>query len=577
MTGGKFVSNSQLQSKVNRLKSQLHGIERENNRLQAEIHSTINSINQAERNLSEYNQYIRSSLDNAVGVIDNSINRALSAYELQGQVDQLYTRYKCVELANKKIRALNNKKYYDFNNYRTVRKIVQGMMDNLDLNMINDAVIYKSIERQHLLTPDYWLTCVLISIMAWKSDDRILADKAIERAFKLDSKNSSIFYMIFNLRVERNQAAIKWFLEYQKCELKGSDEHTFLMLFSLISKTLSDNVDDETSRMISDFIHKLLVESAQKEGYSEEDMIGILCHHMDKLQKTGVYELPLMAKYCNEYIDITKMLNLAQNNYNILEFILKVVNVSIAERNTYLKEYLNELLAKPNDAEMETYNEIEYNECIIKTSGDMENAKVQYEQELQHREAKFDIISTMINWVYDFGNEDINGQMRFNMFTLIKTLQEKAADSYFAKYRAMFKNVYPIHILDYSAKIDFTNQSSEESKVEKYYDTCQNEELAKVKNLSAYISFGVGAACGVAAFFIHFLLLAGFGIGVAIGIGIIVSNQFKRKNIVLKIQKQKQNILNILHKLFDENDKIRELYKEFDAVSVKIAEELAKL
>ena len=57
----------------------------------------------------------------------------------------------------------------------------------------------------------------------------------------------------------------------------------------------------------------------------------------------------------------------------------------------------------------------------------------------------------------------------------------------------------------------------------------------------------------------------------------MVSNQFKRKNIILKIQKQKQNVLNILHKLFDENDKIKEWYKEFDTVSVRITEELAKL
>ena len=152
------MSNYQLKAEVSRLESQLREIERENSNLRSEINSTISSVNQAERNLTDYNQYIRNTLDNATNVINNSINRTIDAYELQGQIDQLYTRYKRVELANKKIRALNNKKYYDFNNYRTVRKIVQGMMDNLDLNMVSEAVIYKSIERQHLLTPDYWLT-----------------------------------------------------------------------------------------------------------------------------------------------------------------------------------------------------------------------------------------------------------------------------------------------------------------------------------------------------------------------------------------------------------------------------------
>ena len=64
--------------------------------------------------------------------------------------------------------------------------------------------------------------------------------------------------MIFNMRMNRNEAAVKWFLEYQKCDLKGSDANTFLMMFSLVSKTLTDTVDDETARMISDFIHRLI-------------------------------------------------------------------------------------------------------------------------------------------------------------------------------------------------------------------------------------------------------------------------------------------------------------------------------
>lgn len=270
------MGNYELRAEISRLESELRSIERENNALRSEISSTVNSVNQAERNLADYNQHIRNTLDNANGTINSSINCALDAYELQGQINKLYVRYKNVELANKRIRALNNKKYYDFNNFRTVRKIVQGMMDNLDLNMVSDAIIYKSIERQHLKTPDFWLTPALLSVMAWKNDDKPLADRAIAEAVKLDMKNSCMFYMIFNMRMGRDSAVVKWFLEYQKCELKGSDENTFLMLFSLISKTLSDTVDDETAQLISDYIHRLIVECAKKEGYSEEEVVGLI-------------------------------------------------------------------------------------------------------------------------------------------------------------------------------------------------------------------------------------------------------------------------------------------------------------
>ena len=571
------MGNYELRAEVSRLESQLRDIERENNALRSEISSTDNSVNQAERNLSDYNQHIRNTLDNANGTIISSINRALDAYELQGQIDKLYVRYKNVELANKKIRALNNKKYYDFNNFRTVRKIVQGMMDNLDLNMVSDAIIYKSIEWQHLKTPDFWLTPALVSVMAWKNDDKALADRATAEAMKLDLKNSCMFYMIFNMRMGRNSAAVKWFLEYQKCELKGSDENTFLMLFSLISKTLSDTVDDETARLISDYIHRLIVECAEKEGYSEEDVVGLICSKMNSLLKLESYDLPTLAKYCKDYSSLNRMANYANNNYNVLEFIMKIKNVPIAERNTYLKEYLNELLAKPNDVEIETYNEIEYNELVIRLSGDVELAKEKFDAELLRRESELNIISSVIGWIYDFGNDDVNGQMRLNMFTLVKTLQEKAAELYFKNYRSMYKNVHPVQILDYSTYVNFTQEAAENSKVESFYQDQQQVELASVKNLSAYVAFGVAVACGIASPFLSLFLLVGAGIGVIAGMGILIANNFKKKNIVLRIQKQKSNVLDILHKMYVEYEQFKGIYKERDAISERIMEEFATL
>lgn len=571
------MSNYELRSEVSRLESQLRDIERENNALRSEISSTVYSVNQAEKNLTDYNQHIRNTLDNANGTIKSSINCALDAYELQGQIDKLYARYKNVELANKKIRALNNKKYYDFNNFRTVRKIVQGMMDNLDLNMVSDAIIYKSIEKQHLKTPDFWLTAALLSVMAWKNDDKPLADRATAEAVRLDKKNSCMFYMIFNLRMGRDEAAVKWFLEYQKCELKGSDENTFLMLFSLISKTLSDTVDEATSRLISDYIHRLIVECAEKEGYSEEDVVGLICARMTALMKPESYELPTLAKYCKDYGSMNKMANYANNNYNILEFIMRVKNVPVAERNTYLKEYLNELLAKPNDVEIETYNEIAYNELVIQLNGDVELAKEKFDAEMHRRESELNIISSIIGWIYDFGNEDVNGQMRLNMFTLVKTLQEKAANAYFKKYRAMYKIVHPVQILDYATDVNFTEEASEIGKVETFYREQQNAELAAVKNLSAYIALGAAVAFGIASPFLSWYLLAGTGISAIAGAGILISNHFKRKNIVLRIQNQKANVLEVLHKMFAEYEQFAEIYKERDAISEKINEEFAKL
>ena len=249
----------------------------------------------------------------------------------------------------------------------------------------------------------------------------------------------------------------------------------------------------------------------------------------------------------------------------------------MAERNTYLKEYLNELLAKPNDVEISTYDEIEYNELIIRLSGDVDRAKEVFDQELLKRESDLNIISSIIGWIYDFSNDDVNGQMRLNMFTFVKTLQEKAANKYFDQYRSMYKDIHPVQILDYSSDVSFQQEATENNKVESFYQEMQRNEMANVKDLGAYIAFAVAVASGIASPFVNLMLLIGTAVAGVVGAGILISNRFKRKNIILRVQKQKSNVLEILHKMFVEYESFKSLYKERDEISERIMNEFAKL
>ena len=149
------MSNYDLKSKLNQLESQLRQAERVNAELRGELSTVERGVSRAHKELEDYNDRIRGTLDNCNGAMTSSHQRVIDAIEVQGEIERMYVRFKQMELANKKIRAANNKKYYDFANYRTVRKIVQGIMDNLDVNMVSDKTITKSVEVQHLQTPDY--------------------------------------------------------------------------------------------------------------------------------------------------------------------------------------------------------------------------------------------------------------------------------------------------------------------------------------------------------------------------------------------------------------------------------------
>lgn len=571
------MSNYDLKSKLNQLESQLRQAERVNAELRGELSTVERGVSRAHKDLEDYNDKIRGTLDSCNGTMTSSHQRVIDAIEVQGEIERMYVRFKQMELANKKIRAANNKKYYDFANYRTVRKIVQGIMDNLDVNMVSNKTITKSVEVQHLQTPDYWLTCVLISVMAWKNDDRELADRAMARAIKLDKKDSAVFYMLFNLRMGRDEAALKWFYTYQECDLKGSDQRTFLMLFSLVSKTLVDNVDDSTKNEVFAFIKKVIDANMRASGYSEADIIGQIRQYINRMQPSDQLEYSMLRKYCTEFDRMSAIMMQAKNNISILEFILRTVNVPVEQKNTFLKGYIDELIATPNQAEKDVYDEIAYNELVIRYEGEVETAREVFSVEQAKKANDLNLIAEMIDWIYEREAQDVNGQIRLNMFTLTKALQEQAIDAHVEDYRGRCKVTHNVTIGEYSTEVNFKREDEEYSKVTSYFTGKRDEAIAAIKNWKAFIGFGVGAAAAVGAFFAGYWLFAVALIGVGYGAGVLISNKSQIKHLEQKCSESIKSTSDILQQLFSEFSKYQAELDEYDSYYERIKNEFSKI
>lgn len=571
------MSNYALQNQLNQLERELRQVQQYNAELRGELSTVANGVSRAHRNLEDYNTKIRTTLDNCNGSMQSSHKRVVDAIALQGDIERLYVRFKNIELANKKIRGANNKKYYDFANYRTVRKIVQGIMDKLDVQMISDKTITKSIEIQHLQTPDYWLTCVLISIMAWRNDDKKLADRAIDRAIKLDKKNSAIFYMLFNLRNNREEAALKWFYTYQECDLKGSDQRTFLMLFSLVSKTLVDTVDEKTKNEIFTFIKKVIDANMRASGYSEDEIVDQICHYFNRMQPSDQLRYTMLRKCCNEFDQLSSVMMQAKSNINILEFILKTVNVPAEEKNTFLKGYIDEIIAIPNQTEKDTYDEIAYNEHIVRLEGDVEAAKECFAAEQAKKASDLNLIAEMIDWLYGCDTQDVNGQIRMSVFTLTKDLQEKAVEAHTEEYRSRRKVNYQVNIDEYSTVVNFKREDEEQEKINSFYNEKRDTAVSTIKNWPAYIGFGVGAAAIAGSFFVGFWLLILAFAGVGYGAFTLLTNKSKRKQIEMSCDESKKATSAAMRQLFAEFKQYQKELDEYDAYHDRILDEIHKV
>lgn len=569
------MSNYALQTELNRLQAELASVERINRELIAELGTIVTGVGAAHRTLDDYNASIQKTLIEGNNRMHYSHQRTVDALAMQGEIERIYARFKQIELANKKIRECNNKKYYDFGNYRSVRKIVQALMDNLDVKMVSDATIYKSVDKAHLQSPDYWLTCVLISIMAWRNDDKLLAERSMELALSMDKKSSAVFYMLFNIRMHRESAALKWFKLFTECEITGADQRTMLMLFSLIAKTLNDDIDDETRSEVSAFIKKMLKDNVNASFYNEDYIVEYIVSYLRRMVRYDQMNLTMLNRYCTEINTLVDIMMRARSNETILELMIKILNVTEAERNTFIKDFIDELIAAPNQVEKDVYDEIELNEAIIKFEGDVESAKAYFEKNYLRKEVEINLIEEMIRWIYD-KDEDVADQLRANMLRLTSEYNERAVEQFAEEYRSRYKHNYQCKIDDYTSDVDFTREEEEFKKIAEFNRSKMMIEKAKIKTWPAIVGFVLGIAAGAGAFFYSYALFVITALGIGFGIFSLIGNSKKVKLLESRCDEDTRSMQDTMKAVFADFRKYDEEYRHYDSYNDRILEELSK-
>ena len=543
-------------------------------RLQSELYELENGVSNAENKWNQITNYVNNTLITSQNRVNNSHELALKAYEIQCDIEKIYKLYKYVESANKKIRELQNKIYYDFANYNAVRKIVESMLNNIEVSFVKDSILTKAIEIKHLQLPDYWLTCALLSIMAWRNDDRPMAEKALERACQLDMKNTSVFFFAFHLRMDRNGVALKWLKNYVNCELTGTDNVNILFMFSLLSKSAEKDCDDKLYNEISDFVDKTIQNCLSDEGYSEKDMVSRISRYLKAMSTRDLLKYPVLNKYCKESGLYSEILSSAKNNVNILEFVRKVIHISSVEKKNRINSFIDDVIRRSNSSETDIRNEIYHNKLIIKHGGEKEAADKEYDEWIKHNVNQLNIISEMIEWVYNPGDTDVSSAEKQRIFIMTSNLSKKAVDKNVQEYRDSMRNQADIEIGEYKTKADLTNESSEHQKIDGYFTQKAAILRAQQKIWPSFVWFGAAVlgAVGAVALSMQALFVV-TAAGIIGGIGHLLMTSKRKKNITRDCMREAQVAKEIFSRISGEFKQYIDEYKSFDKYYDDITEE----
>ena len=235
------------------------------------------------------------------------------------------------------------------------------------------------------------------------------------------------------------------------------------------------------------------------------------------------------------------------------------------------------MIATPNQTEKDVYDEIAYNELIIRYEGEVETAKEVFSAEQTKKANNLNLIAEMIDWIYECEAQDINGQIRMNMFTLTKALQEQAVDAHVEDYRSRRKVTHNVTIGEYTTEVNFKREDEEYSKVASYFTGKRDDAIAALKNWKAFIGFGVGIASAVGAFFVGYWLFAVALIGAGYGAGVMLSNKSQIKHLEQKCAESISSTSDILQQLFSEFSKYQAELDEYDSYYERIKNEFNKI
>jgi hypothetical protein len=318
--------------------------------------------------------------------------------------------------------------------------------------------------------------------------------------------------------------------------------------------------------------------NANAEGYDEAQLVTTIEHYLGKTKEGDPLDTKMLKRCLSDYAELSDIVICAENNINILQLILDIANVSETEKNSYLEQFINDEIAKPNNVELSVYEEIEYNELVISCNGDMELTEVLYEERQEKRKKELNLISEMIDWIYGpQSDEEVNGQVRKNMFTLTENLHKKGVDQYVENYRNRVKDTHPAILGDYSTEVDFNNRAAETKKITSHYEEERNVQLSQIKYIMSIIGAVILAAgIGVTIYFMTPAYLVLSAAGALVIVYNIVSNRMQKKHIEETCQMNIHSKNEMMDALFAEYEIYKKTFEEYDGYYDRIVSALGE-
>lgn len=337
-------------------------------------------------------------LANNIGTVSQSVNTVNGHInEVEGQVNTVKNDVKSLEeeikafmleikqgtvVSNARQTILMasdeyNKKY---GHRDEVRRRVNGLLQSIDINAIKKSTVENISEETIVNAPDYWLAPALVSLCAWYTNNKPLAEKALKEAIVRDDEKTSLLFCLVHLRANRNETAMKWLNRYLSMQDPTKMESKIITVLDAITSGVFGNV---AKKNCLEKVNNWMIEL---NSFGEIKKIQIdrwERYFREQIEAIDENEFPYIVKYVEEKNNVMDILASSIAQKTVLNELKEIMNEKEYLRTSSINKIdnlLHLLVFNYDKEELQLKREIQKNKHIIEENGDMVKALKEFEK-----------------------------------------------------------------------------------------------------------------------------------------------------------------------------------------------------
>jgi len=357
-----------------------------------------------------------------------------------------------------------------FGNYDTIRKTVMGVVRDFDINLVRGSTIQEMSEELWITSSRYWLSYALLAITAWVNDYREVADSAVKECVRRNPQKASLFFCLMNLRFGRNDTARRWFKEY----LKVLDPEQMSQLDSILLQAYLSGLfgtDRELETQANSVVQKWIrVLNGNQE--TQDRLVTMYYNYIANMAPAADCDYRALEEHSESYPQIRASYRNVSKYRTMVENV-EGTNVELEEQTdenykARVDKVLSDLISTFDTEEQKLIEEKKYYETIMLHNGDVEAAKVDYEEQ-QSVNANFNIGAQMIRWAVYSSSEEINVHVRKFALQNTKEWYLKAVERWNTELQENQPLDYPLAIDVWKGVSNGKDGEAQETDMRNYY------------------------------------------------------------------------------------------------------------